>query len=127
MVIIMNMPNTYWMLGGSIFLFALPYFTPLACIFPRRLKILESHMLDFFLFFKILLDIFFIYTSNVFLFPGLPFRTPHLIPLPCLYKGVAPPTCLLPSSCPGIPLIGGIEHPQAQGPLLPLMSNKASL
>jgi hypothetical protein len=37
-----------------------------------------------------------------------------------------PPTYLLPS-CSGIPLHWCIEHPQAQGPLLPLVSNKATL
>ena len=33
----------------------------------------------------------------------------------------------LSSSSPGITLHWGIEHPQAQGPLLPLKSNKAIL
>jgi hypothetical protein len=39
------------------------------------------------------LGIFFIYISNVFPFPGLPFGKPlfHL-PFPCLYEGVPPPT-----------------------------------
>jgi hypothetical protein len=37
------------------------------------------------------------------------------------------PTLPLPSSHPGIPLHWGIEHPQARGPLLPLMFNKAIL
>jgi hypothetical protein len=47
-------------------------------------------------------------------------------PSPCLYEGAPPPThsCL---SLPGIPLHWGIEHPQVQGPLLLLMSNKAIL
>jgi hypothetical protein len=46
---------------------------------------------------------------------------PSHSPSPCLYEGAPPPT----HSCPGILLHWGIEHPQAQGPLLPLMSNKA--
>jgi hypothetical protein len=70
------------------------------------------------------LDIFFIYISNVFPFPDLSFENP---PSPCLYYSAPPPTNSLPSSCPGIPLHLGIEHPQAQGPLLLLMSNKAIL
>jgi hypothetical protein len=37
------------------------------------------------------------------------------------------PTHPLPPSHPGIPLHWGIEPPQAQGPLLPLMSNKVIL
>jgi hypothetical protein len=52
-------------------------------------------------------------------------KLPSHPPSPCLYEGATPPTHLLPSSCPGIPLQWGIEPPQAQGPLLPLMSNKA--
>jgi hypothetical protein len=34
------------------------------------------------------------------------------------------PTHPLPSSHPAIPLHWDIKHPQSQGPLLPLMSNK---
>jgi hypothetical protein len=72
--------------------------------------------------------IFFIYISNVFTLPGLSFRTPlSHPPSPCLYEHAPPPTNPLPSSHPGIPLHWGIEHPQVQGPLLPLMSNKAIL
>jgi hypothetical protein len=67
------------------------------------------------------LDIFFIYISNVIPFPGLPSGTPNFI---------SPPMPLhlpLPSFHPGIPLHWGIEPTKAQGPLLPLMSNKAIL
>ncbi|EDL07812.1 mCG144580, partial [Mus musculus] len=73
------------------------------------------------------LDNLFIYISNVFPFPGLPFRFPSgLLPYPSPDSmRVLPPP--LRFSCPGIPLHWGIEHPQAQGPLLPLMSNKALL
>jgi hypothetical protein len=78
--------------------------------------------------FYFLLDIFFIYISNVFPFLGLPFGNPLSRPLsPCLYEGASPHTLPLPSSCPGIPLLWSIEQPQAQGPFLPLMSNKAIL
>ena len=83
----------------------------------------KTHTIELILFF--LLDSFFIYISNVFPFPGLPFRTPLSHPhLPRLLWGCSL-THLLPSSPPGIPLQRGIEHPQAWGPLLPLMSNKA--
>ena len=37
------------------------------------------------------LDIFFIYISNVFLFPGLPFGSPLSHPPPCLYEGAPHP------------------------------------
>ena len=57
------------------------------------------------------LDIFSIYISNIFPFPGLPFRNPlsHL-PSPSFMR-VLPPT-LLPS-CPCIALHWGIKHTQA--------------
>ena len=55
-----------------------------------------------------------------------PLETPY--PIPC------PPASMrvlfihpLASSCPAIPIHWGIKHPQAWGPLLPLMSNKAIL
>jgi hypothetical protein len=74
------------------------------------------------------LDIFYIYIYNVFPFPGLPFRSPLFYPSsPCLYESAPLPTYPLPSSQPGIPLHWGIEHPQTQGSLLPLISNKAIL
>jgi hypothetical protein len=81
------------------------------------MKLYSSH-------FSLLLDIFFIYISNVILFTGLlPHKAPYP-PSPCLYEGAPLPTHPLLLSCPGIPLHWGIEPPQAQGPLLPLMSNK---
>ena len=81
-----------------------------------------------FLFFFFLLDIFLIYISNVFPFPGFPFRKPLIHPSsPCLYKGALLSTHPLLPSRPGIPLHWGIEHPQTQEMLLPLMSNKAIL
>ena len=46
---------------------------------------------------------------------------------PCFYEGVPPPTHLLPLPCPGISLYWGIEPSQDQGPLLPLMPDKAIL
>ena len=54
-------------------------------------------------------------------------KPPISSPLPCLCEGVAPPIHQLLPSSPCIPLHWGIKHPQAQGPLLPLMSNKAIL
>jgi hypothetical protein len=73
-------------------------------------------------------DIFFIYISNVIPFSSLHSR--NLLsnpPSPCLYEGVPPSTYPLPPFCPVIPLHWSIESPQAQGPLLPLMSNKSIL
>jgi hypothetical protein len=75
-----------------------------------------------FTFFKIfLLDIFFIYISNVIPFLCFPSENPLPPPAP-----THQPT-QLPLSCSGIPLHWGIEPPQDQGPLLPLMSDKAIL
>jgi hypothetical protein len=56
-----------------------------------------------------------------------PQKLPITSPSPCLYKSAPPPTYLLPSFLPGISLHWGFEHTQAQGHLLPLMSNKAVL
>ena len=86
---------------------------------------LASSTEHFFFFFFSLLDIFFIYISNVFPFPGVPFRNPLSDPpSSCLYEGASPTTHRLLLSHPGIPLHWGIKHPQAQGPLLQLISNK---
>jgi hypothetical protein len=54
---------------------------------------------------------------------GPPIPSPS--PSPCLYEGAPLPSHPLTSYCPGIPLHWGIKHHQAQGTLLPLMSNKA--
>jgi hypothetical protein len=80
-------------------------------------------MTSFFLFFlffvSFLLDIFFIYISCYLLtlFPSK-YSVSHL-PSPCL------PTHPLLLLVPGILLHWGIEHSQNQGPLFPLMTNKA--
>ena len=66
------------------------------------------------------LDIFFIYISNVIQFPDFPFENSlSHSNFPCS------PTYPLLLPCLGIPLHWGIEPSQDQGPLLPLMSNKA--
>jgi hypothetical protein len=72
--------------------------------------------------------IFFSYISSVIHSPSLPSRNPiascsHV----CMRVLPHPPTHSLPPPCPGIPLQWGIEPPQDQGPLLPLISNKAIL
>jgi hypothetical protein len=56
-----------------------------------------------------------------------PSEIPHPPLSSCLYKGAHPPTHSLPFTHIGILLYWGIEQPQAQGPFLPLMSNKAIL
>ena len=66
------------------------------------------YLLFFFLF---LLDIFFIYISNVIPFPGFPSKNP-LSP-PCLPYSPTHPLLLL---GPGIPLHWGIEPSQNQAP-----------
>jgi hypothetical protein len=61
-------------------------------------------------------DIFFIYISNVFPFPGLPFGNPlsHSL-FPCLYENAPAPTYPLLSSRPGITIHWGIKQSLAQG------------
>jgi hypothetical protein len=66
----------------------------------------------------LLLDILFIYISNVILFPGFPFKN-ALSPLPYPYS----PTHPIPLPGPGIPLYWGILTSQDQVPLLPLMTD----
>lgn len=61
-----------------------------------------------------------------FLLPRFPLQKPHLITPPTASVREPPPPPFL-SSHSGIPLHWGFEQPQAQGPLLPLMSNKAML
>jgi hypothetical protein len=69
--------------------------------------------------FVFLLDIFFIYISNIISFPGFSSKTPYPSPLPC--SSTHP--LALPG--PGILLYGSIEPFQDQGPFLPLMPDKA--
>jgi hypothetical protein len=68
----------------------------------------------------LLLNILFIYISNFILFPDFHPRTP-LSHSSCFYEGV-PPTHLLPSPHPHIPLHWDIEPSWNQGPLLPSMT-----
>jgi hypothetical protein len=69
-----------------------------------------------------------IYTSNVIPSPGLPSGNPLFHPLsPCFYEDPPPPTHPLLPPHPGIPLYWGIKPQQDQGPLLPLMSDRAIL
>jgi hypothetical protein len=61
-----------------------------------------------------------------------PFQVPTAKPtipssFPCFYEDVLPPTYPLLPPYPWIPLHWGIEPSQDQGPLLPLMPNKAIL
>jgi len=75
-----------------------------------------------------LLNIFFIYTSNVISFPSFPSRNPPAHPpITCLHEGAPPPIHLLLPHCPSIPLCRGIEPPQDRGPPFPLMLDKAIL
>ena len=81
------------------------------------------------LFFSfLLLDIFYIYISNVIPFPGFPSRNPLFHPsFHCFYEGVHLPTHPLPPHCPWILLHWGIKPSQDQGPHLLLMLDKAIL
>ena len=80
----------------------------------------------FFILFFLLLVILFTF-QMLPSFQVSPSEHPIPSPHPCLCESAPPPTHPLPPSHPGIPLHWGIEPPQAQGPLLPLMSNKAIL
>jgi hypothetical protein len=78
------------------------------------------------------LSFLFIYWILIYLhfkpFPRFPSGNPlSHPPTPCFYEGDPLPTQPLQPSHPDIPLHWGIKPPQAQGPLLPLMSNKAIL
>jgi hypothetical protein len=70
--------------------------------------------------------IFSLFTFQMFSpFQVFPSETPYPTPPPASMRVL--PTHPFLSSCPGMPLHCCIEHPQAQEPLLPLMSNKAIL
>jgi hypothetical protein len=73
--------------------------------------------------------IFSLFTFQMFSpFQDSPSEPPYPIPpSPCLFEDAPPPIHPLLFAFSGIPLHWGIEHPQAQGPPLPLMSNKAIL
>ena len=61
-------------------------------------------------------------------FPISPPEIPYPItPSSYFYEGVTLPTHPLPPPCPHIPLHWGTEPSRDQGPLLPLMPNKAIL
>jgi hypothetical protein len=72
--------------------------------------------------------IFYLFTFQM-LYP-FPIQ-PHKAPIPslssCFYEGVPPPTYPRPPPCPHIPLHWGTKPSRDQGPLLPLMPNKAIL
>jgi hypothetical protein len=70
-------------------------------------------------FISFLLDIFFIYISNVIPFPGFPSKNPLSLP-----HSTNPPS---PASWPWHSPILGIEPSQDQGPLFPLITNYAIL
>jgi hypothetical protein len=76
-----------------------------------------------------LLDIFFIYNSNVSPFPSKTpphQKSPIPSPSPCFYEGVPPPPPTPPPHH-GIPIRWGIEPSQDQESLLLLMPDKAIL
>jgi hypothetical protein len=87
-----------------------------------KIHIHEKTYFFIFIFYTFLLDIFFIYISNVILFPGFPSENPLSPPL-----SACSPTHPLLLPGPDIPLYWGIEPSQDQGPLLPLMTKKAIL
>jgi len=60
-------------------------------------------------------------------FPVYPSEPPIPSPPPCFYEDALPPTHPLLPPCPGIPLHWGSKPSQDQGPLFPLMPNKAIL
>jgi hypothetical protein len=84
-----------------------------------------SYFFQFFCFF--FCRIFSLFTFQIFSpFQVSPSETPYPIPFPLTKWGCFSTHPLL-SFCLGIPLHWDIKDPQAQGPLLPLRSNKAIL
>lgn len=88
---------------------------------PMHLKPFPFFFFDFFNWI-----IFFIYISNIIPFPNFPAGNPYPIPPPPASMTVFPYPPTLPP-CPYIPLHLCIEPSHDQGPLLPLMPNKATL
>jgi hypothetical protein len=74
-----------------------------------------------------LLVILFIYISMLSPFPVSHLQTPYPIPLSPDSMRVLPASDPVPPHHPGIPLHWSIEPSQNQGPLLPVMHNKAIL
>jgi hypothetical protein len=71
---------------------------------------------------------YFIYLHfKIIPFPGFPLQKPPIPSSLLLLLCGCSPTHPLLSPCPGIPLYWGIEPSQDQGPLLPLMLDKATL
>ena len=80
--------------------------------------------ISFFFYYLFFLIGYFLYLHFKYFLSRSPFWKPILPSFsPCLYA--PPPTHPLLSSCTSITLHWDIEHPQAQGPHLPLMSKKA--
>jgi hypothetical protein len=73
------------------------------------------------------MDVLFIYISNVISFSGFPSTTPYpILPYHASVRGLPhPPIHFHFAGCPSIPLHWDIKPSQDQGPLLPLMSDKA--
>jgi hypothetical protein len=82
---------------------------------------LKSMKNNYFGTFDFLLDIFFIYISNVIPFLHFPSENPLSHP-----PSLCSPTHPLPLPGPGIPLYWGINPSQDQGPLLSLISHRPS-
>jgi hypothetical protein len=78
---------------------------------------------------NILLNILFIYISNIIPLLCFPSTDSVSLPSPSASMRVLPhpPTHPLPPHCPGISLHWGIQPSQDQGPLLPLIPDKAIL
>ena len=104
--------------------FILPSLSVLHIPFVHSFLSVSPKDINFSLFYFVcfFLDIFFTYISNVIPFSGFssenPLSPPHF---PCS------PTHPLPLPSSGVPLHSGIKLSQDQGPVLPLMTNKAIL
>ena len=73
------------------------------------------------------MDTFFIYISNIFLFPGFPFRNPlSYPPFSCLFEGAPPPTHSC-SSALAFHYTGALNTLRPKVLSFPLMTNKAIL
>ena len=102
-----------------------------ACVFsvPKRLAyVVELYSLPIQLIFnwKKIIDYFIYLHFKCILFPSPPWNSLSS-PAPCFYEGGPPPTHTLLPQYPSIPLYWGIKPSQDEGPLLPLMQDKAIL
>jgi len=102
-------------------------FEHLCCWYILLVSYCPSSSSSSMIFISFFIGYFLIYISNVIPFPSFPSINPYAFPpSPCLYEGTPLPTQSFLPPHPDMSLHWGIEPWQNQGPLLPLMPNKAT-